>query len=174
MPLAQLSSAGVSKSSPPTRIRSCMGVARTTLFDRSCKVLPGWWPSKVSWQECGPRASSPSHISCAICLLQNRTFHVYENFEHEKITWKPGAVLMSDAPTKSRLWKISRQEHYPIASFITRMSLWAICRECISDWLQSSKIIPFFSLFFQTIKMVTLNSFKIKFGKILLLLLLSL
>lgn len=103
IPLAWPSSAGVSKSSPPTRIRSCMGVAWSTLFDRSCKVLPGWWPSQVSWQEWGPRASSPSHISCAICLLQNRTFHFYENFEHEKITWKPEAVFMSDAPTKSRL-----------------------------------------------------------------------
>lgn len=119
--MAQL--CGVSKSSPPTRIRSCMGVARSTLFDRSCKVLPGWRPSQVSWQECGPGASSPSHISCAICLLQNRTFHFYENFEHEKITWKPGAVFMSDAPTKSRFSELLRKKHYPIATFLKRVPL---------------------------------------------------
>lgn len=168
----------MSKSSPPTWIRSRMGVAWSTLFDRSCKVLPGWGPSQVSWQECGPRASSPSHISYAICLLQNRTFHFYENFEHEKVTWKPGAVFMSDAPTKSRFSKLLRKEHYPIATFLTRAPLWAVRRRCISDRLQSSKIIAsflyFFSLFFQTIKMVTLNSFNIKFGKILLLLPLNL
>lgn len=112
-----------SKSSPPTRIRSRMRVTQSTFFDRSCKVLPGWAPSQVSWQECGPRASFPSHISCAICLLQNRTFHFYENFEHEKISWKPGAVIMSDAPTKSRFSKLSRKEHYPIALFLTRVPL---------------------------------------------------
>lgn len=56
-------------------------------------------------------------MSCSICPLQTGMLCFCETFEHEKVTGKPGAVFMSDAPTKSRLLKLSRKEHYPVASF---------------------------------------------------------
>lgn len=138
----------------PTQVDQTVHRAGLGRAPRSPSAAEAWLDAGQARfpEERGLAAGSPQprRANCAICLLQARAFHFSAGFEHEKITGRLGTVFMSDAPTKSRLLKLSRKGALfchsrscgASASCVQETQIW------LATELQDSSFLSFLSFFF--------------------------